>query len=136
MGINTRNVKLLAFAMGASFGGIAGGMFSATQEFVSPESFVLFESVIVLSMVVLGGMGNIFGVILGALLLTFVPEVLRYTMEPVQQAVFGRMLIDPEVIRMLLFGIALVLIMLFRPAGLWPSARAQARARGTRRTSA
>src|SRR5439155_21827649 len=64
MGINTRNVKLLAFAMGASFGGIAGGMFSATQEFVSPESFGLFESIIVLAMVVLGGMGNIPGVIL------------------------------------------------------------------------
>ena len=66
MGINTRNVKLLAFAMGASFGGIAGGMFSAIQGFISPESFVLVESVMVLAMVVLGGMGNIWGVILGA----------------------------------------------------------------------
>ena len=70
MGINTRNVKLLAFAMGASFGGIAGAVFSATQQFVSPESFGLFESIIVLAMVVLGGMGNIPGVILGAVLLT------------------------------------------------------------------
>src|SRR6266540_856347 len=122
MGINTRNLKLLAFAMGASFGGVAGGMFSATQGFVSPESFVLVESIMVLSMVVLGGMGNIFGVIIGALLLSFVPEVLRYTVEPVQRAVFGRMIIEPEVIRMLLFGLALVLMMLFRPAGLVPSA--------------
>jgi branched-chain amino acid transport system permease protein len=122
MGIDTRNLKLLAFAMGASFGGVAGGMFSAIQGFISPESFVLVESIMVVSMVVLGGMGNIAGVILGAVLLSFVPEILRWTVEPLQQALFGRMLVEPEVIRMLLFGFALVLIMLFRPAGLLPSA--------------
>ena len=122
MGINTRNMKLLAFAMGASFGGVAGGMFSAIQAFISPESFVLVESIMVVSMVVLGGMGNIWGVILGALLLSFVPEILRWTVEPAQHALFGRMVVEPEVIRMLLFGLALVLIMLFRPAGLLPSA--------------
>jgi len=122
MGINTRNMKLLAFAMGASFGGVAGGMFSAIQGFISPESFILLESVMVLSMVVLGGMGNVWGVIVGALLLSFTPEILRYTVEPAQKAMFGRMLIDPEVIRMLLFGFALVLMMLFRPAGILPSA--------------
>jgi branched-chain amino acid transport system permease protein len=122
MGINTRNMKLLAFAMGASFGGIAGGMFSAMQGFISPESFVLVESVMVLSMVVLGGMGNIFGVVIGALLLSFVPEILRYTVQPLQEALFGRMLLEPEVIRMLLFGLALVLMMLYRPAGILPSA--------------
>jgi branched-chain amino acid transport system permease protein len=122
MGINTRNMKLLAFAMGASFGGVAGGMFSAIQGFISPESFVLVESIMVISMVVLGGMGNIWGVILGALLLSFVPEILRWTVEPAQRALFGRMLVEPEVIRMLLFGLALVLVMLFRPAGLLPSA--------------
>ena len=121
MGINTRNLKLLAFAMGASFGGVAGGMFSAIQAFISPESFVLVESIMIVSMVVLGGMGNIWGVILGALLLSFTPEILRWTVEPVQQALFGRQLIEPEVIRMLLFGLAMVLIMLFRPAGLLPS---------------
>jgi len=122
MGIDTRNLKLLAFAMGASFGGIAGGMFSAIQAFISPESFILVESIMVVSMVVLGGMGNIWGVILGALLLSFVPEILRWTVTPLQEALFGRMLVDPEVIRMLLFGLALVLVMLFRPAGLLPSA--------------
>ena len=120
MGINTTSLKLLAFAMGASFGGIAGGMFASMQSFISPESFVLVESVMVLSMVVLGGMGNIWGVILGAILLTFVPELLRYTVEPLQKAAFGRMIIEPEVIRMLLFGLALVLMMLFRPAGILP----------------
>ena len=122
MGINTRNLKLLAFAMGASFGGIAGGMFSAIQAFISPESFVLVESIMVVSMVVLGGMGNIWGVILGAVLLSFTPEILRWTVEPAQHALFGRSVIEPEVIRMLLFGLALVLVMLFRPAGLLPSA--------------
>jgi branched-chain amino acid transport system permease protein len=122
MGINTTHMKLLAFAMGASFGGIAGGMFSSIQGFISPESFVLAESIMVLSMVVLGGMGNIWGVVLGAVLLSFVPEVLRYTVEPVQRWLFGRSLIDPEVIRMLLFGLAMVVMMLFRPAGLFPSA--------------
>lgn len=122
MGINTPRLKLLAFAMGASFGGIAGGLFAAMQGFISPESFVLTESVMVLAMVVLGGMGNIRGVILGALLLSFVPELLRYTVEPAQQALFGRMLIDPDVIRMVLFGLAMVVMMLVRPAGLLPSA--------------
>ncbi|HEY7239105.1 MAG TPA: ABC transporter ATP-binding protein [Burkholderiales bacterium] len=122
MGINTRNLKLLAFAMGASFGGLAGGMFSAIQGFISPESFVLVESIMVVAMVVLGGMGNIWGVILGAVLLSFVPEILRWTVEPLQRALFGRLLVEPEVIRMLIFGLALVLIMLFRPAGLLPSA--------------
>ena len=122
-GINTRNIKLLAFAMGASFGGIAGGMFAAIQGFVSPESFILNESIMILAMVVLGGMGNIWGVIAGAVLLSFMPELLRYTVEPAQKALFGRMLVDPEVLRMLIFGFALVLTMRFRPAGLWPETR-------------
>ena len=122
MGINTRNVKLLAFAMGASFGGIAGAVFSATQQFISPESFGLFESIIVLAMVVLGGMGNIPGVVLGAVVLTLLPEVLRDTMEPLQMGLFGRVLVDAETMRLLVFGVALVAIMLLRPAGLWPSA--------------
>jgi branched-chain amino acid transport system permease protein len=122
MGIDTTRLKLLAFAMGASFGGVAGGMFSAIQGFVSPESFVLVESIMVVSMVVLGGMGNVWGVILGALLLSFLPEFLRFTVEPAQRQLFGRTLIEPEVIRMLIFGFALVLVMALRPGGLWPSA--------------
>jgi len=71
-------------------------------------------------MVVLGGMGNIPGVILGAVLLSVFPEALRY-MSPLQNAVFGRELIDAEAARLLIFGLAMVLIMLFRPAGLLPS---------------
>ncbi|VFR54158.1 Branched-chain amino acid transport system permease protein LivM (TC 3.A.1.4.1) [plant metagenome] len=122
MGINTRNVKLLAFAMGASFGGVAGAMFSAMQGFVSPESFSLTESISILCMVVLGGMGHIPGVILGAIILAGLPEFLRAVVEPLQHAVFGAVILDPEGIRMLMFGLAMVLVMLFRPAGLWPSA--------------
>ena len=121
VGINTRNLKLLAFAMGASFGGVAGGVFSAMQGFVSPESFSLIESIMILAMVVLGGMGHIPGVILGAVLLSILPEALRYGVGPLQMAVFGKMLVDPESLRMLIFGLALVLVMRFKPAGLWPS---------------
>jgi branched-chain amino acid transport system permease protein len=121
MGINTRNMKLLAFAMGASFGGIAGAMFASFQGFVSPESFSITESIAIVAMVVLGGMGHIPGVILGGLLLAALPEVLRHTVEPVQMAVFGTILIEAEVLRQLLYGLALVLIMLYRPSGLWPS---------------
>lgn len=122
-GINTRNIKLLAFAMGASFGGVAGGLFAGFQGFVSPESFVLLESIMVLCMVVLGGMGNIAGVILGAALLTITPEIFRDIATPLQQALIGRTIIDPENLRMLLFGIALVATMLFRPQGLWPAGK-------------
>jgi branched-chain amino acid transport system permease protein len=120
MGINTRNVKLLAFAMGATFGGVAGGLFASFQGFISPESFTLLDSVMVLCMVVLGGMGNVGGVVLGALLLTALPEALRYA-GPLQQDWLGAVYVDPSNLRMLLFGLALVLMMLFRPAGLWPS---------------
>jgi branched-chain amino acid transport system permease protein len=120
MGINTRNLKLLAFAMGASFGGVAGGLFVSFQGFVSPESFALLDSIMVLCMVVLGGMGNVGGVVLGAALLTALPEALRYA-GPLQQAWLGDVYVDPSDLRMLLFGLALVLMMLLRPAGLWPS---------------
>jgi branched-chain amino acid transport system permease protein len=122
-GIDTRNVKLLAFAIGATFGGVAGGLFAGFQEFVSPESFGLMESIMVLCMVVLGGMGHIPGVILGGLLLAILPEALRHGAVPLQQAAFGRVLLDPESLRMLLFGLALIAVMLYRPAGLWPQAR-------------
>jgi branched-chain amino acid transport system permease protein len=120
MGINTRNVKLLAFAMGATFGGVAGGLFASFQGFISPESFGLLDSIMVLCMVVLGGMGNVGGVVLGAILLTALPEALRY-MGPLQQRWLGEVYVEPSDLRMLLFGLALVLMMLFRPAGLWPS---------------
>ena len=121
MGIHVRNVKLLAFGLGATFGGVSGTMFAAYQGFVSPESFSLMESVIVLSMIVLGGLGHIPGVILGGILLSVFPEVLRHTVGPLQEQLFGRTLIDTEVLRMLLYGAALVVVMLYRPKGLWPA---------------
>ncbi|WP_394672255.1 ABC transporter ATP-binding protein [Limnobacter sp.] len=120
MGINTRNMKLLAFALGASFGGVAGAMFSAFQGFVSPESFGLMESIIVLCMVVLGGMGHIPGVVLGALLLAGFPEILRQVVTPVQEFLFGTVLLDAEILRSLIYGLTMVLVMLYRPEGLWP----------------
>jgi len=122
MGINTRNIKLLAFAMGATFGGVAGGLFASFQGFVSPESFQLIDSIMVLCMVVLGGMGNVAGVVLGAVLLTALPEALRY-IGPLQQRWLGHVMVDPADLRMLLFGLALVLMMLLRPEGIWPARR-------------
>lgn len=130
MGINTRNLKLLAFAMGAMFGGASGALFAGFQGFVSPESFGLMESIMVLCMVVLGGMGNIAGVILGGVLLALLPEVLRHSVVPLQQAMFGKTVVDPESLRMLLFGGALIVMMLYRPAGLLPS-RVRRRELGT-----
>ncbi|MXN74490.1 ABC transporter ATP-binding protein [Burkholderia sp. 4701] len=121
MGINTRNVKLLAFAMGASFGGLSGAMFGSFQGFVSPESFTFWESIVVLACVVLGGMGHIPGVILGAVLLAIFPEFLRSTMSPLQHALFGHDIVDTEVIRQALYGLAMVIIMLYRSEGLWPA---------------
>ena len=121
MGINTRNIKLLAFVMGASFGGIAGGLFAGFQGFVSPESFSLMESIMILCMVVLGGMGNIGGVVLGGILLTILPEAFRNGAGPLQQWLLGKTIVDPESLRMLMFGVALIVVMLWRPAGLWPS---------------
>ncbi|NHZ61076.1 ABC transporter permease subunit [Massilia genomosp. 1] len=121
MGINTRNVKLLAFTMGASFGGVAGALFASFQGFVSPESFSLTESIAVLAMVVLGGIGHIPGVILGGVLLAALPEILRHVVEPLQMALFGTVVVESEVIRQGLYGSALVGIMLSQPAGLWPA---------------
>ncbi|HEY8026664.1 MAG TPA: ABC transporter ATP-binding protein [Burkholderiaceae bacterium] len=130
MGINTRNIKLLAFAMGASFGGVAGAMFAAFQGFISPESFSLDESIAMLAMVVLGGAGHVPGVILGAVVLATLPEILRHAVEPLQRQLFGHVLVDAEILRQLLLGSAMVLIMLNRPAGLWPSPRHEDRSGG------
>ncbi len=128
MGINVRNFKLLAFAMGASFGGVAGVMFASFQGFVSPESFTLQESIVVLAMVVLGGIGHVPGVILGAVMLSALPELLRSQAVPVQEALFGTVLVDPEILRQLFYGLALVLVMIFRPGGVWPAKHAGAKA--------
>ena len=119
MGINTRNMKLLAFGMGATLGGVSGVMFGAFQGFISPESFSLPESVMIVAMVVLGGIGHLPGVIVGALLLAALPEVLRYVAGPLQQWSDGRL--DASILRQLLIALAMIGIMLARPRGLWPS---------------
>ncbi len=119
MGINTRNMKLLAFGMGATFGGVSGAMFASFQGFVSPESFTLMESIMIVAMVVLGGLGHIPGVIVGALMLAALPEVLRYVAGDVQNMTGGR--IDSAILRQLLIALAMIVIMLMRPRGLWPS---------------
>ena len=119
MGINVRNMKLLAFGMGATFGGVSGAMFASFQGFVSPESFSLMESVMIVAMVVLGGLGHLPGVILGALLLAALPEVLRYVAGPLQQMTDGRL--DSAILRQLLIALAMIVVMLLRPRGLWPS---------------
>ena len=119
MGINTRNLKLLAFGMGATFGGVSGAMFASFQGFVSPESFSLMESIMIVSMVVLGGIGHLPGVILGAVMLSALPEVLRYVAGPLQGMTGGRL--DSAILRQLLIALAMITIMLLRPSGLWPS---------------
>ncbi len=119
MGINTRNLKLLAFAMGATFGGVSGALFASFQGFVSPESFTLMESIMIVSMVVLGGLGHLPGVVLGAVLLAALPEVLRYVASPLQAYTGGRL--DASILRQLLIASAMIVIMLMRPRGLWPS---------------
>ena len=121
MGINVRNIKLLAFSLGATFGGIAGGMFASFQGFISPESFSFMESIVILAMVVLGGMGHIPGVVLGAIILYALPEVLRFTVEPMQKAAFGKLIVDTAILRQFILGLSMVLIMLYRPKGLWPT---------------
>ena len=121
MGLNTRNLKLLAFGLGATFGGMAGVLFASFQGFVSPESFSLQESVMVVAMVVLGGSGHVPGVILGAFLLSALPEVLRHVAGPLQAMTGGRL--DASILRQLLVALAMVSIMLWRPRGLWPAPR-------------
>jgi branched-chain amino acid transport system permease protein len=101
MGINTFRMKLLAFVLGSAWAGLVGVFFASKMAFVSPESFTFFESVLILCMVVLGGMGSIPGIVLGAFLLITLPEIFR----------------DLQDYRMLAFGVALVLMMIFRPQG-------------------
>lgn len=106
-GINVSRLKIIAFSTGAFFGGIGGAIFAHMIGFVHPDNFVLMTSITILAMVIIGGMGNIFGVVVGAAALILIPERLR----------------EFEDLRMLLFGVCLVLIMIYRPQGLFPSSR-------------
>lgn len=107
LGMNPTNIKLSAFTIGATFAGFAGSFFAARQGFISPESFTFIESAIILAIVVLGGMGSQIGVILAAIVMTVLPEMAREFNE----------------YRMLLFGLMMVLMMIWRPQGLLPMKR-------------
>jgi branched-chain amino acid transport system permease protein len=102
MGINTTVAKLQAFAIGAAFAGIGGSFLASWQKSVFPENFLFTESINILAMVILGGMGNLLGVVLGATLLVALPEVFRQV----------------QAYRLLAFGLMLMLLMIFRPHGL------------------
>jgi branched-chain amino acid transport system permease protein len=115
LGINTTHTKLTAFAIGAMFGGFAGSFFAARQGFISPESFTFMESAIILAIVVLGGMGSLWGCAIAAFVMIGGTEILR-EMEFTKQ-IFGPAF-DPAHYRMLIFGLAMVLIMLWKPRGL------------------
>lgn len=115
LGINTTNTKLTAFAMGAMFAGFAGSFFAARQGFISPESFTFMESAVIVAIVVLGGMGSLIGVALAAVIMIGGTEIMREL--DFLKAVFGSDF-DPTKYRMLLFGFAMVLIMIWKPRGL------------------
>jgi branched-chain amino acid transport system permease protein len=115
LGINTTSTKLTAFAMGAMFAGFAGSFFAARQGFISPESFTFIESATILSIVVLGGMGSQIGVAIAAIAMIGGTEILR-ELDFLKQ-IFGPTF-DPSQYRMLLFGFAMVAIMIWRPRGL------------------
>jgi branched-chain amino acid transport system permease protein len=115
LGINTTNTKLTAFAMGAMFAGFAGSFFAARQGFISPESFTFLESATILSIVVLGGMGSQIGVAIAAVVMIGGTEIMRDL--DFLKRIFGATF-DPTQYRMLLFGLAMVVIMIWRPRGL------------------
>ena len=115
LGINTTNTKLTAFAIGAMFGGFAGSFFAVRQGFISPESFNFLESATILAIVVLGGMGSQIGVAIAAIAMVAGPEMLRNL--EFLKSVFGAGF-DPNEYRLLLFGLAMVLMMIWRPRGL------------------
>ena len=114
LGLNTTNTKLTAFACGAMFGGLAGAFFGARQGFVDPEGFKFIESAIILAIVVLGGMGSLIGVAMAAVAMQGGTEILREL--GFLKQVFGDDF-QPELYRMLIFGGAMVIIMLWKPRG-------------------
>ena len=114
LGINTTNTKLTAFAIGAMFGGFAGSFFAARQGFVSPESFIFLESAVILAIVVLGGMGSLTGIAIAAAVMIGGTEILREMQ--FLKLVFGPGF-TPELYRMLLFGLAMVVVMVWKPRG-------------------
>jgi len=128
MGINTTTAKLSAFALGASFSGVAGVAYAAKLSLVSPDQFQFNVSVLVLSMLVLGGMGNIAGVIVGSFVLSFINSFLLPQSTNLAHSI-GLVNIDFTNYRFMLYGVILVAMMLFRPEGLIPSRQRKAELR-------
>ncbi len=112
MGVEVTQQKVVAFGLSAAFAAVAGVIFAYWESFVTPESFTFWESVLLVCAVVLGGMGSVPGVLLGALCIVAVPEILRDAL--------GTTLANT---RYLIFGVSLVLMAIYRPQGLWPSRR-------------
>jgi len=106
-GVNTQKYKLLALSLGAAFAGLGGALFASRNQFTGPEDHALMVSINVLVLVIVGGMGSIPGVVLGAFTLKGLPEILR----------------ELESYRLLVFGALLVMMMIIRPEGLWPARR-------------
>jgi branched-chain amino acid transport system permease protein len=129
MGVPTFRFKLWAFAMGASIGGLSGAVWAGSASFINSATFSLQNSILVLAAVLLGGAGNIGGAILGGFLVIYVPEWLRTVSEvfglpeSVQVPVFGQLDISATSLRYFLFGVLLIVMMIFRPQGLWPNRR-------------
>jgi len=107
IGVNVRAYKLLAFVLGASLAGVAGNIYAAKLMIVSPESFSFMESCLLFCIVLIGGMGSIPGVLIGAAAISLFPEVFR----------------PFAMYRMLIFGLVMILMMIFRPGGIWPRQR-------------
>jgi len=132
MGVNLVRTKLWAFALGASFSGFAGSVYASAFQYVHPSQFEFSVSVMVLSMVILGGLGNIYGVIFGGILIggfdRIFSEELNGPMRWVGEQIGASWLENHDLTqdRLLIFGLALVLMMLLRPAGLFPNARRRA----------
>jgi branched-chain amino acid transport system permease protein len=122
LGINVRNTKLTAFAIGAGFAGFAGAFFATRQAFISPESFTFIESATVLAIVVLGGLGSQIGVALAAIIMVGGLEALRdflsFLGDQMNSPVFANIAGELPLYRMLIFGLALVVMMVLRPRGL------------------
>jgi branched-chain amino acid transport system permease protein len=132
MGVNLVTTKLWAFALGASFAGFAGSVFASYFQYVHPSNFEFSVSITILAMIILGGLGNIYGAIAGGLLIGFfdriLSEELNRPMHWIGDQLGSGFLIDHDLKqdRFLIFGLALVLMMLLRPEGLFPSSRRKA----------
>lgn len=121
MGINTTNFKILAFAIAAFYAGLAGGLYAFFFRYINPNNFGFMKSIEILCMVVLGGMGNTYGAVLGAIIITVLPELLRSVSPVISQY------------RMVFYGILLVAMMIVRPQGILGEGSFQPLALGLKR---